>query len=56
MGPKIPDKLRDTLLHRLLGVLGDLGRRWKSPLHYAIHVGYRQETVLLAHVVAGDKV
>uniref|UniRef100_A0A0A9GEY4 Uncharacterized protein n=1 Tax=Arundo donax TaxID=35708 RepID=A0A0A9GEY4_ARUDO len=41
------DELGDALLHRLLGVLGDLGVGRKRLLHDPAHVRDRQEPVLL---------
>jgi hypothetical protein len=41
------DELGHALLHRLLGVLGDLGVRWERLLHDPAHVRDRQEPVLL---------
>jgi hypothetical protein len=41
------DELRHALLHRLLGLLGDLGVRGQRLLHDARHVRDRQEPVLL---------
>lgn len=43
------DELRDTFLHRLLRVLGDLGVVGKRPLHDAADVGDGQEPVLFPH-------
>lgn len=44
------DELRDALLHRLLGILCNLGVRGKCLLHDATDVGNRQKSVLLADV------